>query len=160
MRCPSCHNEETKVVDSRTTEEGSIIRRRRECEKCEFRFSTYEQLEILNLDVIKKSNERQPYEREKLEDGIRKACMKRPVTRGQIRNFVAEVEEEIMKRQSPSKYKEDTMEITTEELGEIVIRNLKTLDKIAYIRFASVYRSFDDIAEFTKEIKDLKENKK
>ncbi len=157
MRCPSWHNEETKVIDSRSNEEGSIIRRRRECEKCGFRFSTYEQLEILNLEVVKKNSEREEYDREKLASGIRKACMKRPITLGQIRNLVADIEDDIMKNLSDSSSEDDVQEIQSTEIGNIVMEKLIKLDKVAYIRFASVYKSYKDLTAFDKEINQIKE---
>ena len=156
MICPSCQCKETKVIDSRTVDEGTVIRRRRECEKCGFRFSTYEQLEILNLEVVKKNGSRENYDREKLESGIKKACLKRSISHRMIRNIVADVENEIIKRSQTKKSEEDTIEISSSQIGEIVMEKLMVIDEVAYIRFASVYRSFGDLQAFNKEINQLK----
>ncbi len=148
MRCVKCQNEDTKVLDSRPIEEGSAIRRRRECEKCGFRFSTYEELEILDLYVIKKDGRKELYSREKLERGIRRAFEKRPHTDDTLRKLVSAIEQEIQKKASSG-------EIKSEDIGEIVMKKIKRIDKIAYIRFASVYRQFEDVEEFKEERKKL-----
>ncbi|MCX6797509.1 MAG: transcriptional regulator NrdR [Candidatus Doudnabacteria bacterium] len=148
MRCVKCQNEDTKVLDSRPIEEGSAIRRRRECEKCGFRFSTYEELEILDLYVIKKDGRKELYSREKLERGIRRAFEKRPHTDDTLRKLVSAIEQEIQKKASSG-------EIKSEDIGEIVMKKIKRIDKIAYIRFASVYRQFEDVEEFKEELKKL-----
>ncbi|PIR96615.1 MAG: transcriptional regulator NrdR [Candidatus Doudnabacteria bacterium CG10_big_fil_rev_8_21_14_0_10_42_18] len=148
MNCPNCQNADTKVLDSRPIEDGTAIRRRRECEKCAFRFSTYEQLEILDLNVIKKDGEKEPYSREKLERGIQRALEKREHTDATIRKLVSAVEREIQKKAKSG-------EIKSIEVGEIVMKKLKKTDKVAYIRFASVYRSFEDVDEFKQELKNL-----
>ena len=148
MRCVKCQNEDTKVLDSRPIEEGSAIRRRRECEKCGFRFSTYEELEILDLYVIKKDGRKELYSREKLERGIRRAFEKRPHTDDTLRKLVSAIEQEIQKKASSG-------EIKSEDIGEIVMKKIKRIEKIAYIRFASVYRQFEDVEEFKEELKKL-----
>lgn len=148
MRCPSCQNEDTKVIDSRVASDGLSIRRRRECEKCEFRFSTYEQVEILELMVQKRDGTVQPYVREKLEGGLHKALEKRPITGEDFRQLVSEIEQEIQKKMRDNR-------IESKEIGDIVVRKLKKHDQIAYIRFASVYRQFEDVEEFKKELQKL-----
>ncbi|MCL5666741.1 MAG: transcriptional regulator NrdR [Patescibacteria group bacterium] len=148
MRCPNCQNEDTKVLDSRPVDEGNAIRRRRECEKCEFRFSTYEEMEILDLSVIKKDGRKELYSREKLERGIRRAFEKRPHTDDTLRKLVSAIEQDIQKKASGG-------EIKALEIGEVVMKKIKRVDKIAYIRFASVYRQFEDVEEFKAELKKL-----
>ena len=148
MRCPNCHNEDTKVVDSRPIEEGEAIRRRRECEKCGFRFSTYEQIEILDLSVIKRDGSKQLYSREKLERGIRKAFEKRPHTDDTLKKVISGVEQEIQKKVKDG-------EIKSSDLGEILMKKIKKVDKVAYIRFASVYRQFADVEEFKEALEKL-----
>lgn len=148
MNCPNCQNEDTKVLDSRPVEDGSAIRRRRECEKCSFRFSTYEEIEILDLTVVKKDSRRELYSREKLEKGIKSAFEKRPHTDDTLRKLISGIEQEIQKKSKDG-------EITTEEIGEIVIKRMKKTDKVAYIRFASVYRQFADVEEFKQALEKL-----
>jgi transcriptional repressor NrdR len=148
MRCPSCSHEETKVVDSRVAGDGLSIRRRRECESCAFRFSTYEQVEILELQVVKKDGATQSYAREKMETGLNKALEKRPVNPEEMRQLVSEIEQEIYKKTKEGK-------IESKEIGNIVVRKLKKYDPIAYIRFASVYRKFEDVDEFKKALQKL-----
>lgn len=148
MRCPNCQNEDTKVLDSRPVEEGSAIRRRRECEKCEFRFSTYEEIEILDLTVIKKDGHKELYSREKLERGIKRAFEKRPHTDETLRKLISGIEQDIQKKAKDG-------EITSQDIGEIVMKRTKRIDKVAYIRFASVYRQFEDVEEFKEELKKL-----
>ena len=148
MRCPNCQDEDTKVLDSRPVEEGSAIRRRRECEKCGFRFSTYEEMEILDLSVLKKDGRKELYSREKLEKGIRRAFEKRPHTDDTLKKLVSGVEQEIYKKAKDS-------EIKSTEIGEVLMKRIKRVDKIAYIRFASVYRCFEDVDEFKEELKKL-----
>lgn len=147
MKCPKCLNIDTKVVDSRPVEEAGAIRRRRECEKCNFRFSTYEQIEILGLTVIKRDNTRQPYVRDKLQRGLRRAFEKRELSDYMFRKVVSEIEQEIQKKSGG--------EISSEQIGEIVMKVIRKVDKVAYIRFASVYRQFEDIQEFKQEISKL-----
>jgi transcriptional repressor NrdR len=147
MRCPVCLTQDTKVNDSRLAEDGFVIKRRRECQKCSFRFSTFEQPEILNLVVIKRNGHKEPYSREKLEGGLKKSLEKRPYTQERFKKLINTVERDIQKR------KDD--EITSNEIGAIVMKRLKTFDKIAYIRFASVYRAFEDVKTFQRELNSL-----
>ena len=147
MRCPNCSNDDTKVLDSRPTNEGAAIRRRRECVKCEFRFSTYEEVELLDLTVIKRDSRTQPYMREKIESGIRKAFEKRPISRDDFKELVSKIEQDIQKM--------GKSEIASKEIGGIVMKRIKGLDQVAYIRFASVYRQFADVDEFVREAKKL-----
>ncbi len=142
MKCPFCSGE-TKVIDKRDGEDNT--RRRRECEKCEKRFTTYERPSV-NLMVIKKNGLREAYDREKIKSGMIKACEKRPVSLEMIESAINNVEKAIM----------DTDEVTSVRIGDKVMRELRKLDKVAYIRFASVYREFDDISSFEKEVKMLK----
>lgn len=148
MRCPACSAEETRVVDSRVVDAGAAIRRRRECERCQHRFSTYEQVELPRLIVVKKDGRREPYQREKLEAGIRKALEKRPVPERRVREAITAIEREVQARG------ED--EVTTRAIGAAVTRALKELDDVAYIRFASVYKAFRDADTFEEELKRLR----
>ncbi len=147
MKCPVCLAPDTKVTDSRLTSEGFAIRRRRECVRCGFRFSTFEEVEILNLAIIKRDGRREPYSREKLESGLRKALEKRPVTKDDFKKLVNRIERDIQHLQKT--------ELTTRAIGEIVMKRLKRFDSVAYIRFASVYRSFQDVATFQRELAHL-----
>lgn len=144
MNCPFCNNTETKVVDSRETNEGKITRRRRECEKCETRFSTYEEVELLRLSVVKKNGERQEYDKSKIENGIRRALVKRPVSEERTTKLLGDIEYDIRALEKP--------EITTREIGKIVLIKLKEVDEVAYVRFASVYKSFGSVESFKKEL--------
>lgn len=144
MLCPKCKLGETKVIDSRTTDGGRSIRRRRECEKCEFRFTTFEKMEMGNFIVVKKDNTRETYNREKIERGIWIACGKRPVTQAQINTLLSELEEKWMGTKNK--------EIASQSMGQDVMEALKVLDEIAYIRFASVYRNFKDVEAMKAEI--------
>lgn len=153
MKCPSCGNEDTRVVDSRALNEGMAIRRRRVCEKCDFRFSTHEEIELLNLKVKKRDGEAQAYDRMKLERGISRALEKRPVELDTTAQLITAVERDIQ-----LKAKSD--EITSEDIGEIVMKHLKRLDKVAFIRFASVYRQFEDLEEFREEVDKLLKKKR
>ena len=148
MRCPNCQYEDTKVLDSRPVDEGSAIRRRRECEKCDFRFSTYEEIEILDLAVIKKDGSKQAFSKEKLERSIRLPLDKRPHTDETLRKLLSGIEIEIQRKAKDG-------EITTGDIGEIVMKKLKKVDKVAYIRFAAVYRQFADIDEFKEALEKL-----
>lgn len=143
MRCPQCQNEDTKVVDSREANENREIRRRRECLKCQYRFTTFERLETADLIVIKKDHSREPYDRKKLENGIWKACQKRLVTQAQVDQMISELETE---------WTAKARELESRIIGEGVMRKLKEIDEVAYIRFASVYRSFENIETFHQEI--------
>lgn len=147
MKCPYCDHSETKVLDSRDAEDLEITRRRRECEKCGKRFTTYERVEMLDLYVIKKDGHKEKFSRDKLMLGIHKACVKLPVTEEQMEELVDAVERDLRRRAST--------EITSSKLGELVLRRLKKVNEIAYIRFASVYRSFDGLDSFVKEVKQL-----
>ncbi len=152
MKCPRCGFEEDKVVDSRTTKEGEAIRRRRECLKCAFRFTTYEYIERAPMMVVKKDGRREQYSREKLMTGLVKACEKRPVSREQLEKIVDEIEASIF-----GKFKN---EVKSTELGNLVIDRLQGLDEVAFVRFASVYRQFKDINQFMSEVKGLLDRQK
>lgn len=147
MRCPFCDSADTKVIDSRPTEEGHAIRRRRGCDKCNRRFTTYEKVEETILMVIKKDGRREAFDRAKILNGIIKACEKRPVTMAQMEAIVAEIERTIS----------NTMEkeIESYDIGELIMNHLKDVDEVAYVRFASVYRQFTDVNTFVKEIEKL-----
>lgn len=147
MRCPYCHNPETSVLDSRDSEDLATIRRRRECLRCQKRFTTYERIENIDLVVIKKDGRRESFDRNKLLGGVLKACEKRPISRELIESIVDKVELELRNL--------DSTEIPSQKIGELVMRKLRALDKVAYIRFASVYRQFADIESFEKELKSL-----
>lgn len=147
MKCPVCLTQDTKVNDSRLIDDGFSIRRRRECQKCGFRFSTEEQMEILNLMVIKRDGSKESYQQDKIKRGLERALEKRPYSLDQFKKLVNRVERDIQKK------KKD--EITSEEIGEILMKRLKGFDKVAYIRFASVYRSFEDVKTFQRELKSL-----
>ena len=144
MNCPFCNHKETKVVDSRETNDGRITRRRRECLKCNARFSTYEEVEILRLAIIKRDGSKVEYDKSKIERGVRKALEKRPIGEERIAKFMGDVEYEIQSMEKP--------EITTREIGKIVLKKLRELDEVAYVRFASVYKSFGSIESFKKEL--------
>lgn len=147
MRCSNCQYKSTKVLDSRPIEEGRSIRRRRECERCGFRFTTFERMEETPLIVVKKDGARQEYSRDKLIRGLIKACEKRPVSIETIESLVLEVEKEI-RHQGLS-------EVDSKQIGELVMDRLSEIDEVAYVRFASVYRQFKDISVFLDELKDL-----
>ena len=147
MRCPNCQNEDTKVLDSRPISDGMAIRRRRECTKCGVRFSTHEEMELLDLKVSKRDGTTQAYMREKIENGIRKAFEKRPLTHDDFHALIVGIEQDIQKTGKG--------EINTKEIGNIVMKRIKSKDQVAYIRFASVYRKFADVEEFVKEAKKL-----
>ncbi len=148
MKCPYCRNTETKVVDKRETAEFDVTRRRRECLKCEKRFTTYERVENVDLNVVKKNGRKELFDREKIRKGVLRACEKRPVTLEQIDKIVDDIERELRKLKST--------EIKSEQIGKKVIGALKKLDKVAYLRFASVYRSFEDIKDFENKIKEIR----
>ena len=147
MKCPQCSFEEDKVVDSRTTKEGEAIRRRRECLKCGHRFTTYEYIERVPMMVVKKDGRREEYSREKLLGGLLKACEKRPVSREQIERVIDDIETVLF-----SKFRN---EVKSTEIGNLVVERLQSLDEVAYVRFASVYRQFKDINQFMNEVKVL-----
>lgn len=147
MKCPYCSHIDTAVLDSRDSEGLGTIRRRRECLKCEKRFTTYERIEMIDLVVLKKDGRRENFDRNKLLSGLMKATEKRPVGVEEVERTVDAIERELRRK--------ETVEIPSKTIGEIVIRKLKSLDKVSYIRFASVYKSFEDVESFEKEIKSL-----
>ena len=147
MKCPFCSAEDTRVIDSRPTDDNASIRRRRQCPVCGKRFTTYEKIETLPLIVIKKDNNREPYDRSKIEAGIVRSCHKRPISVEQITKLVDEVEVEIFNREEK--------EIPSSLIGEILMDKLKDLDPVAYVRFASVYREFKDVNTFMNELKKM-----
>lgn len=151
MKCPFCGFEEDKVIDSRPTDEGSSIRRRRECSKCQKRYTTYEKVENIPLMVIKKDKTRQPYDRQKLLDGLLRACVKRPVSINILENLVDQIESQI--------HNSLRREITSGEIGEMVMDRLRKIDEVAYVRFASVYREFKDVDTFMMELRNLLKDK-
>jgi len=150
MRCPFCNAEDTKVIDSRPAD--GAIRRRRQCESCGKRFTTYEKVETIPLMIIKKDNIREPYDRSKLEGGIVRACHKRPIPVTEIDTIVDEIENDIMSREQK--------EIPSSTVGELVMEKLRRLDDVAYVRFASVYKEFKDVDTFLLEIEKLAKKKK
>ncbi|MCR5733903.1 MAG: transcriptional regulator NrdR [Lachnospiraceae bacterium] len=145
MKCPFCGHENTRVIDSRPAEDNNSIRRRRVCDECDKRFTTYEKIETIPLIIIKKDNNREAYDRTKIEAGILRACHKRPVSASQITKIVDEVEVEV--------FNYEDKEIPSEVIGELVMDKLKDLDPVAYVRFASVYREFKDVNTFMDELK-------
>ncbi|WP_434311603.1 transcriptional regulator NrdR [Hominifimenecus sp. rT4P-3] len=142
MKCPFCNAEDTKVIDSRPADNS--IRRRRQCEACGKRFTTYEKVETIPLMIIKKGDRREPYDRAKLEGGVMRACHKRPISMDLVSSMIDEIENEIMGREEK--------EIPSSEVGELVMEHLRQLDDVAYVRFASVYREFKDVDTFLREI--------
>jgi transcriptional repressor NrdR len=147
MKCPFCGFAQDRVVDSRESKEADSIRRRRECEKCERRFTTYERIDEIPYMVVKKDGRREKFERHKVLSGLLRACEKRPVSAGKLEAIVDATESYLM--DAPER------ERTTSEIGELIMENLKTLDTVAYIRFASVYRDFKDVREFKEELEQL-----
>ena len=150
MKCPYCSYEESKVVDSRPTDEGEKIRRRRECLKCAKRFTTYELIESLPIIVIKKDKSRQPFSREKLMNGLLRACEKRPISIDTLDNLIDEIETTIQNSLD--------REVSSDKIGQLVMDKLKSLDEVAYVRFASVYRQFKDVSSFMDELNQLLKN--
>lgn len=146
MKCPYCGNLETSVLESRISEDGNSFRRRRECQKCKKRFTTYERAERTLL-VIKKDGRREPFDREKIKRGILLACHKRPVSAEQIEQTVDEVEQELLRK--------DTAEVPSKTIGNVVLKKLKKIDKVAWLRFASVYLEFADLKDFEKAIEKI-----
>ncbi len=147
MKCPFCGNDNTRVVDSRPVDDNTAIRRRRLCDTCGKRFTSYEKVELSPLMVVKKDQTREQYNRNKIEDGVIRACHKRPVSAQQIKDLVDSVETEI--------YNKGEREIPTTEIGEMVMNRIKNLDAVAYVRFASVYREFKDVETFMDEIRKM-----
>ncbi|MBN2420688.1 transcriptional repressor NrdR [Candidatus Woesearchaeota archaeon] len=144
MKCPFCGSEDTRVSDKRETEDSSITRRRRKCLSCKKRFTTYEEVEKIELSVVKKDSTRQTFDKQKILSGLIKACEKRPISREMIEATVNEIEKEILNM--------DAKEVPSKVIGELVMDKLKNLDKVAYIRFASVYKDFADVEDFKKEL--------
>ena len=151
MKCPFCGDQDSKVVDSRHSEDGLSIRRRRECLKCQKRVTTYEKLETISLVVIKQDNSRQAYDREKVIRGLIRACEKRPITYAQMEAIADDIESEL--------YQTMTKEVSSTEIGEKVMNRLKKLDEVAYVRFASVHKHFSDISSFKSALQELLEEK-
>ncbi|MCI8387768.1 MAG: transcriptional repressor NrdR [Clostridiales bacterium] len=151
MKCPSCGYPENKVLDTRSIDDDRSVRRRRECLKCQFRFTTYETIETLPLMVCKSDNTREPFNRTKIMNGLIKACQKRPISVRQMQELVDAIETEF----------QNTLrsEVSTKEIGERIMNGLRRLDKVAYIRFVSVYRKFDDVNSFTEELERIKNDK-
>lgn len=147
MRCPFCSHPDSKVIDSRASEDGNAIRRRRECLICQKRFTTYERIEEAPLIVIKKDQRREPFERQKILNGLLRACEKRPVSVATIESLVCSIEKELRNRMD--------QEISSDTIGELVMAGLKKIDEVAYVRFASVYRQFKDVATFMQELQEL-----
>ncbi len=149
MKCPFCGKDNTRVIDSRPADDGESIRRRRECDVCQKRFTTYEKVESIPVIVIKKDNNRETYDRSKIEGGVFRACHKRPISAAQVTRMVDEVEACI--------FNKEEREISSREIGELVMEKLKSLDSVAYVRFASVYREFKDVNTFMNELKKILE---
>lgn len=147
MKCPYCSNPDTRVIDSRPAEDGNSIRRRRSCDVCGKRFTTYEKVETIPLIIIKKDNNREQYNRGKIESGVLRACYKRPVSAEDIQKLVNNVETKV--------FSLEEKEIESTTIGEVVMEELKTLDEVAYVRFASVYREFKDVNTFMDELKKI-----
>jgi transcriptional repressor NrdR len=152
MRCPFCSHIEDKVIDSRQSKDGDVIRRRRECLQCEGRFTSYERIEDILPHVVKKDGSREPFDRKKILQGLEKACEKRPIGLEDRERLVSEIEKHL--------YATGDKEIPSSMIGELIMDGLKKIDEVAYVRFASVYRQFKDIKEFIQEIKDIAYNKK
>ena len=148
MKCPFCHHEDTQVMDTRVSEDGDAIRRRRRCAQCDKRFSTFERIELVMPFVVKKNGSRSAFERDKLTASMMLALRKRPVATESVEAAIDRIEEKLVSLAE--------REVASERVGELVMRELKKLDKIAYIRFASVYRNFEDIEEFTEVIREVK----
>lgn len=152
MTCPFCGHKEDKVIDSRESQEGDVIRRRRECLACTRRFTTYERIDEVPYMVVKKDGRREKFDRQKILSGLLKACEKRPIPMSKLAELVDEVQSALAERQD--------REMTTTDIGELLMRHLAMLDKIAYVRFASVYRDFQDVEAFLSELKDLMKQKR
>ncbi len=149
MKCPFCNGDNTRVIDSRPADDNNAIRRRRMCDECRRRFTTYEKVETVPLMVIKKNNIREPFDRQKIVGGVLRACHKRPISAAQIEKLVDEVEAEL--------YSKAEQEIPSSMIGELVMDRLRDLDSVAYVRFASVYREFKDVNTFMNELKKVLE---
>ncbi len=147
MKCPYCGKDNTRVIDSRPADDGDSIRRRRECDECHKRFTTYEKVELIPIMVIKKDNNRETYDRSKIEGGVFRACHKRPISTAQVEAMIDEVEAAVFSREE--------REVSSREIGELVMEKLRALDSVAYVRFASVYREFKDVNTFMKELEKI-----
>jgi len=147
MRCPICNNKDTSVVDTRPAVNDLAVRRRRECEKCHYRFSTIEEIELLDIIVVKEDGRREVYMRDKVENGIRRSLTKRPYTQENFNRLIHAIERDIQKKKN--------REVASKDVGELIMKHLKNFDKVGYIRFASVYRDFKDVKTFEKELKKL-----
>lgn len=152
MKCPYCDHPDSKVIDSRPTDEGTAIRRRRECIKCQSRFTTYEKVETIPMVVIKSDNSREPFDRDKLLSGLMRACVKRPVSVSELENLINNIESKMLNSLK--------REFTSREVGEMALELLKDIDEVAYVRFASVYRKFQDIESFKQELNRLRDKTK
>jgi len=152
MKCPVCYYQDTKVIDSRVASDGLSIRRRRECLKCGFRYSTYEEIEILDLSVVKRDGRKEAYNKEKVVKGLKKALEKRPITEEKFKKLVNSIERDLQVLRKS--------EVTSNQVGQLIMKHLKKIDQVAYIRFASVYESFKDVQTFRRELNKLLKNKK
>ena len=152
MRCPYCRDAKTKVVNSRVSLQGDMVRRRRECRGCRRRFTTFEMIEKIPLVIIKRNGQREAFDRQKIINGVMKACEKRPVNMDQIEDLVSEVEKDLYNRMEK--------EVKSIQIGEMVLEGLRKIDEVAYVRFASVYRQFRDLREFSQQVQVLRDNKK
>jgi transcriptional repressor NrdR len=150
MICPVCSHSDTKVIDSRDTNDGRAIRRRRECEKCKERFSTYEEIEIMKLLVVKRNGGKEEYNQEKIKNGIAKSLEKRPVTQERKEKLISDIEHSIYAKSKQG-------EIASKEIGKMILEKLKEVDDVAYLRFASVYKSFGSLNSFKKELEKLED---
>lgn len=148
MRCPVCNHKEVSVIDTRSADDDMSVRRRRECEKCDYRFSTIEEIELLDIIVVKQDGGRQSYMRDKIENGVKRSLTKRPFTQEKFHRLIHAIERDIQKKKR--------REIASGEIGELVMKHLRSFDKVAYIRFSSVYRDFKDVITFEKELKKLR----
>ncbi|HEX3659539.1 MAG TPA: transcriptional regulator NrdR [Pirellulales bacterium] len=152
MKCPFCRVDNDRVIDSRASEDGFAIRRRRECLDCKRRYTTYERIEEWAIKVVKKDGSRTPFERDKIKRGLEKACWKRPISEEQIEATVSAIESEV--------YANFDSEVPSQTLGELVMRHLRQLDQVAFVRFASVYREFKDVRDFVEELEPMLEEKR
>lgn len=150
MFCPICRTEDTKVIDSRLARDGMVVRRRRECPKCNYRFSTLEEVELLDIVVVKRDGSRESYSRDKLEKGIIQSLTKLPYTQERFDRLISSIERDIQKKKK--------REVTSTEVGELVMKHLRKFNKVAFIRFASIYRAFTDVSRFKSEIKSLEKD--
>jgi len=147
MKCPFCQQDNDRVIDSRASHDGFATRRRRECLDCERRFTTYERIETAAVKIVKKDGTREPFDRTKVKRGLELACRKRPISEQQLETIVTEVENELDARVDP--------EVPSQEVGELVMMHLRDIDQVAYVRFASVYRRFEDVHDFVQELKPM-----